>query len=130
MVLALSKEKIVATTVPYSIVQFFQSRVAALTGIELSLLNSPRKGLELSKAKQLYQRCGDDLMLVMRVINSALREKYVLDNPSLAVIHSKVEQLLFALRRQKKEPSGYLDRSSVVDSMSGRYLEREREIVL
>lgn len=118
--------------VPYSIVQFFQSRVTDLTGIELDLLNSPRKELELCKAKQLYQRCDDDLMLVMRVINAALLEKYVLDNPSLAVVHSKTEQLLFSLRRKKESRGGYLDRSLVVDLMSGRYLERDyqREVVL
>ena len=78
-------------TVPYSIVRFFQARVEALTGVTLDLLGSPKKALELGKAKLLYQQCGDDLNLVMQVIDRALQEKYLLDHPTLAIVHSKVD---------------------------------------
>jgi len=112
--------------VPYSIVRYFQSRVTALTGVALDLLGSPSQQKELGKAKLLFERCDQDLDLVMQVIEQELLREYVLDHPSLGVIHSNVEQVLFTLRRQKEKPKqgGYLNRGAE-RAPTGGYLNRD-----
>ena len=121
--------------VPYSIVRYFQSRVSALTGVTLDLLASPNQKKELGKAKLIFERCDRDLNLVMQVIEQELLREYVLDHPSLGVVHSNVERVLFTLRRQKEmaKRSGYLNRVPE-EAPAGGYLNRdsqaERRLVL
>lgn len=123
-------------SIPFSVVRYFQSRVTALVGVELDLLKSPKRDLELGKAKLLYQYCKEDLNLVMQVIEQSLLDGYLLNHPTLAIVYSKVEELLFKVRRDNEmvKQGGWLERESVKDDLEGGYLNRdyqtERRIVL
>lgn len=114
---------------PYSIVQFFQSQVKSLTGTSIDLVHSPKKDLELNKARLILEYCDDDMRLVMKVIKKALDERYILDRPSLALVYGKIEQILYTLKCQDADPKvgSYLDRPSIPDPNAGDYLSRSSD---
>lgn len=120
-------------SIPYSIVRYFQSVVTRLTGRALDLLKSPKRDLELNKAKLLYQYCQEDMRQVMDVINLAAKQQYLLDHPSLAIVYGQVERLLFSLQEGQRPKEGWLDRRGEEAAPMG-YLDRsdyqERQIVL
>ena len=117
-------------TIPFSIVRYFQSRVTALTGVELDLLKSPKRDVELGKAKLLHEYCQGDLNVVMAVIDAALEDAYILGHPSLALVHRNVEELLFTVNRRKARQIGdYLNRVPVEDRPKGGYLNRDYQTI-